>query len=154
LNNAAAPTPPDPAAPAFQVVQTFQNQTDQAVNVVKNELGNVGGSFPAQTQQEAAGAAAAVQKLPALRIAATGTQLPALVVVTKYSSLINSLLVLEDATATGASDPTLSQDVRVLGLMSHAKEDASEQRAILTAALLQGTLSPQAEQQLTTANSD
>jgi signal transduction histidine kinase len=155
-NPAASPKAAAQAAiaAAYGVVHTFQDQTDQAVTVVKAELANVGGSFPAQTQQDASAAAAALQKLSALRAAATGTKLPALVVVSKYSTLIDHLLVLEDATAQGASDPTLAQSVRVLGLMSHAKEDASEQRAILTVALLGGTLTSQAETALTNANSD
>jgi signal transduction histidine kinase len=124
---------------ASSVVQTFQHQTDQAVTVVKSDLGQIGGGFPAQTQQEASTAVSALDRLAPLRLAATQTELPLLQVVTKYTGLIDDLLVLEDATAQGASDPALAQSVRVLGLISHAKEDASQQRAILTAALLQAS---------------
>ena len=74
--------------------------------------------------------------------------------VRKYSGLIDDLLVLEDATSQGASDATLAQGVRVLGLVSHMKEDASEQRAILAAALIQHSLSSGALGALTTAQSD
>ena len=61
-------------------------------------------------------------------------------VVNKYANLIDNLLVIDDQTAQGTGDPTLSQTVGVLGLVSRMKEEASEQRAILAAALLQGNL--------------
>jgi signal transduction histidine kinase len=149
-----APTGNKPGAQAYGVVTGFQQQTDQAATVVKSELAHIGGSFPAQTQQQAGTALSALGVLGPLRQAATGTNLDALVVVQKYTNLIDDLLVLEDATAQGASDPTLAQDVRVLGLISHAKEDASEQRAILTQALIQGYLTPSGGQALQNADSD
>ena len=58
----------------------------------------------------------------------------------KYTQLIQDLQALEDETSQGSSDATLSQTVRVLGLVSRMKEEASEQRAILTGSLLQGQL--------------
>jgi signal transduction histidine kinase len=149
-----APTGADPGAAAYSVVGGYQGQTDQAATLVRSELQQIGGSFPAQTQQQASTAVSELGLLGPLRAAATGTDLDALVVVQKYTNLIDDLLVLEDATAQGASDPTLSQDVRVLGLISHAKEDASEQRAILTQALIQHNLTPNEVQSLQNANSD
>jgi signal transduction histidine kinase len=139
---------------AFSVVRAQQQQTNQAASVVKQQLASIGGSFPAQTQQEATAALSELGLLDALRNAATNSRLPALQVVQKYSNLINDLLVLEDATSQGASDPTLAQSVRVLGLVSHMKEDASEQRAILAAALIQRLLTSDALAALTTAQSD
>jgi signal transduction histidine kinase len=139
---------------AFFVVRTQQSQTNQAASVVKQQLASIGGSFPAQTQQEATTALSELGLLDALRNAATNTRLPALQVVQKYSNLINDLLVLEDATSQGASDATLAQGVRVLSLVSHMKEDASEQRAILAAALIQRSLTSDALAALTTAQSD
>jgi signal transduction histidine kinase len=153
MQNAAAPTA-GPGAPAYLVVHTFQVQTDQAASVVKSELAQIGGSFPAQTQQEASTALSELNALDPLRSAATGTQLNALQVVHDYTNLIDDLLVLEDATPQGASDPTLSQDVRVLGLISHAKEDASQQRAILTEALLQQNLNRSELQALQNGQAD
>ncbi len=149
----AAPTTGASAA-AYLVVHSYQAQTDQAVRVVKAELAQIGGSFPAQTQQEAGTALSALDKLGQVREAASGTQLNSLFVVKDYTTLIDDLLVLEDATAQGSSDPTLAQDVRALDLISHAKEDASQQRADLTEALLQGTLGPAELQALQNAESD
>jgi signal transduction histidine kinase len=141
-------------AVALGVVRGYQHQTAEAVAQVRSQLEEVGGSFPAQTQQEATAALSELTALADLRFAATNTDLPALDVSRKYTGLIDDLLVLEDATGQGASDATLAQSVRVLGLVSHMKEDASEQRAILTAALVQHTLTNEALGDLTNAQSD
>ena len=145
---------PSDKAVAASVVQGYQQQSNQAVAQVRSQLDNVGGSFPAQTQQEATTALSELSALDQLRRAAITTDLPALVVSRKYTGVIDDLLVLEDATGQGASDATLAQSVRVLGLVSHMKEDASEQRAILTAALIQHNLTNEALSDLTNAQSD
>ncbi|HET7245677.1 MAG TPA: nitrate- and nitrite sensing domain-containing protein, partial [Streptosporangiaceae bacterium] len=145
---------PTNKAVALGVVAGYQHQTNEAVAQVRAQLEEVGGSFPAQTQQEATTALSELNALSDLRNAATRTHLPALDVSRKYTGLIDDLLVLEDATGQGASDATLAQSVRVLGLVSHMKEDASEQRAILTAALIQHTLTNEALHDLTNAQSD
>ena len=53
------------------VVNGYQHQTDQAVAQVKAQLEEVGGSFPAQTQQEATTALSEIEALSELRDAAT-----------------------------------------------------------------------------------
>ncbi len=68
----------------------------------------------------------------------------------KYTTIIQELIALIDVTGQGASDATLGQSIRVLGLVSRMKEEASEQRAILTYGLLVGQLSPN---ELTALNS-
>jgi signal transduction histidine kinase len=141
-------------AAGLGVVIQQRHDTEQAVAVLLADISQFGGSFSQLTRQEVVTASTDLANLPYLRLAATQSQLPALVVVQKYSDIIGDLLVLEQGTATGASDATLSQTVRVLGLVSRMKEDASQQRAILTAALIQHTLTPAAEQALTAAQSD
>jgi signal transduction histidine kinase len=137
-------------AAELTVVRQQQALTNQAVSVVRSELNQINGSFSAQTQLEAATGRTALQNLRFLRSAATGTHLPALVVVQKYATIIQQLLGLIDVTGQGTSDATLGQAIRVLGLVSRMKEEASEQRAILTYGLLFGQLSPN---QLTALNS-
>ncbi|HEY9242896.1 MAG TPA: nitrate- and nitrite sensing domain-containing protein [Streptosporangiaceae bacterium] len=114
--------------------------TSKSVAVVMKELGQVGGGFSAQAQQEAVTARTALQNLTALRTASTTTDLPPLTVVQKYTGLIDDLLALIDVTGQGTNDATLGQDIRVLGLVSREKEQASEQRAILAIGLLTGQL--------------
>jgi signal transduction histidine kinase len=137
------------------VVKSQWAQTDKALRVVLSGLSQVSGSFPAQVRQQAATVRSELTTvLPQLRSAATTTRLPALVVVQKYASLIDDLLALETATVQGASDPQLAQSVQVLGLVSQMQEEASEQRAILTAALLQHDLTPAELSALTSAQAD
>jgi signal transduction histidine kinase len=131
------------------VVNQAYALTNKSVTVVQNELAQVNGSFSVQAQQEAATASTALQDLPFLRTAATKTQLPPLVVVQKYTQLLNGLLGLIDVTGQGTSDATLAQAIRVLGLVSRMKEQASEQRGILAAGLLQKRLTAN---ELTTLN--
>jgi signal transduction histidine kinase len=126
----------------LQVVTQLQTLTNQTASVVRQELGQINASFSAQTQQQAATALTALQNLSQLRGAATGTELPALIVVQKYTTIIQQLLALIDVTGQGASDATLGQAIRVLGLVSRMKEEASQQRAILTEGLQVTKLSP------------
>ena len=50
-------------------------------------------------------------------------------------AITNQVLALNDEIATGSNDSTLADSVRVLGLVSRMKEEASEQGAILKSAL-------------------
>ena len=135
-------SPANVRAPELQVVNLTHALTDQSAAVVKSELGEINQSFSAQTRQEATTALNGLANLTLIRKAATATQLPAQVVVTKYATIINDLIALIDVTGQGASDATLAQSIRVLGLVSRMKEEASEQRADLSLGLLQGSLSP------------
>ena len=128
------------AAAALAVVTDQYANTDRSASVVSTELRQIGGAFSTQAQQQAATSLTMLSGLSALRSAAASTQMPPLVVVQKYTQLIQDLQALEDETSQGSSDATLSQTVRVLGLVSRMKEEASQQRAILTGSLLQGQL--------------
>ncbi len=144
-----------PGKQGLGVVQQQISDANQSAVLVKADLNKVvTGSFSTLTKQEAAAALADLANLPNLREAATRSKLPALVVVQKYNDVISDLLVLEDATAQGSSDESLSQSVRVLGFVSRMKEDASQQRAILAAALIQGALEPASQAALVAAQSD
>jgi signal transduction histidine kinase len=129
-------------AAELTVVKQAYALTDQAAAVVKSELGQVNESFSAQTRQEATTALNGLANVRLLRQAATTTQLPGQVVVTKYATIIDDLVALIDVTGQGTSDAALGQAIRVLGLVSRMKEEASEQRADLSLGLLQGSLSP------------
>src|SRR5262244_2037516 len=114
-------------------------QDDRATDVlavrVRNLAGHIGSSYPAVAQQEAQGAMTAIDGLPALRTAATTTQIPSLAVIQQYAGTIDQLLALEDEIATGGNDAALADTVRIVGLISGMKEQASREQAILTSAL-------------------
>ena len=124
------------------MVKNTQLVTDGSRAQVEALLSQIGGSYAPQTQQQAASVQSALAGLQDLRDASTGTALPVLVVVQKYQQLISNVLALNSQIAQGVADPTLSQTVVALGLVSTMKEEASEQRGILTAALLQGRFEP------------
>jgi hypothetical protein len=142
------------AEPQLAVVQQQYGATDPSVKIVRDQLNQVNGSFSGQAQQEAATARTALADLQFLRTAATQTALPALVAVQKYTQMINDLLAVIDVTAQGASDAALAQTIRVLGLVSRMQEQASEQRGILVAGLLQHQLDANQMAALTAAQSE
>ena len=124
----------------YHVIQAFYRQTDQAIAHFHALLAQYHNAYASAAEQRVSSAVAGLDDLRYLRYASTQTQLFPLVVVHKYADLINNLLVIDDQTAQGTGDPVLSQTVGVLGQVSRMKEEASEQRAILAAALLQGNL--------------
>ncbi|HEX9413523.1 MAG TPA: nitrate- and nitrite sensing domain-containing protein, partial [Ktedonobacterales bacterium] len=130
------------AALELAVIGRAFSSTDSAASQVRAMAGRIGSAYSAQTQQEAATVLTALGELKDLRNASIKTQLPALVVVQKYTQVIDDVLVLNNEIAQGVGDPTLAQTVGVLTLVSAMKEEASEQRAILAAALLQGSFGP------------
>jgi signal transduction histidine kinase len=138
------------ATQQYRVIQAFYRQTDQAIARFRALLVQFRGAYSSAAQPEVASALAELNNLNHLRQASTLTLLPPLVVVQKYTALIDNLIVIEKQTDQGTADPVLSQTLEVLGPVSRMKEAASEQRAILSAALLQGTLD-QAEASALTA---
>jgi signal transduction histidine kinase len=123
------------ATPEQAVLAQDHRATDQLAAGVRSLAGTIGTSYPAVAQHEAQGAIIAINGLQALRGVATGTQIPAVVVIQEYSSTIDQLLALEDEIATGSNDAALVDTVRVVGLISAAKEEVSQEQAILTSAL-------------------
>jgi signal transduction histidine kinase len=99
------------------------------------QASGIDGSYSALAQQDSAAAVIAIGNLPAIRAAATSTRLPALIVIQEYATAINTLLAVQSQIAVGSSDSTLAGSVRVLGLVSSMKEEASLQQALLTSAL-------------------
>ena len=131
----ASPSSAVPPGPEIgQLRQDYAVSTDWA-NQVKALAGQIDGSYPTLAQQDTQAVLTAIGNLPAIRAASTGTQLPALIVIEEYATAISTLLTVESQIAVGSSDSTLAGTVRVLGLVSSMKEQASEQQALLTSAL-------------------
>ncbi|MGO9297482.1 MAG: nitrate- and nitrite sensing domain-containing protein [Streptosporangiaceae bacterium] len=130
------------AAPALSVVHQDYLVTDRAAAAARSLINQINGSYPQQARQAAVAALSALNSLKPLRTVATSTRLPVLSVVSQYSSVINTVLALNDQIAQVASDPALAQTVRALGLVTAMQEAASQQRALIAAALLQGGFAP------------
>jgi signal transduction histidine kinase len=142
------------AVAQFGVIRAFYRQTDQSAALFRAQLAQFHGAFSGVADQEVSSAVFGLGMLGFLRQGSTGTQLSSLVVVQKYAALIGSLLVINEQAAQGTGDPVLSQTVQALGLVSRMKEEASQQRAILSAALLAGNLSPAQAAALSTAQAN
>jgi signal transduction histidine kinase len=137
----------------MQVLYAQRQDTERAAAEVAARLEQIGGSLTPLARQEAQVALDDLENLPDVRLAADQSQLiPP--IMQKYSRIVTDLLVLEQNTAQGVSDVTLVQTVAALGLVSRMKEDASQQRAILTAALVRRALDPGSRAALLTAQSD
>jgi len=136
---AAAQSPNSPVAANARLEQTILKHGDWAASSrsagqVKSLLVDIGPGYSELTQQDARAAIAAIDGLGPLRAAATGSQLPPLVVIQGYDDKINTLLALDDQLAVGSSDSVLANGIRAAGLLSAMKEEASEEQALITAA--------------------
>ena len=116
-----------------------QAATDAAASRVQTLAAGIGSSFPANTQAKATAVLAMIGNIPGLRSQVSGEA--ALSVIQAYSEAIADLFPLNDEITSGSSDAILADEVRTLGSLSRAKDQASQERAILYAALLQGTFS-------------
>jgi signal transduction histidine kinase len=130
------------ANPELAVIHQQYAQTNKAATTVTKLAGQVRGGYTTQTQQAASTVLQALATLNSLRTSSISSQLPLLVVVQQYSTVISDVLGFNNDIAQGVGDPQLAQTVDVLGLVSQMKADASVQRAILTAALQQGSFAP------------
>jgi signal transduction histidine kinase len=131
----ASPSSATPPGAELAVLAQDYAVTAGWANQVKALVGGINASFSSLAQQDKQAAITAFDDLPAIRAAATGTQIPALNVIDEYATTINSLLAVESQIAVGSSDSTLAGAVSVLGLVSRMKEEASQQQALLTSAL-------------------
>ena len=111
----------------------------------------VGLAFPAQTRINVAAVLARIADLPDLRSSAVQSQTPAPLVITDYSQATASLFSFNDDIAQEGGNSALVASVRTLGSLARMKDQASQQRAILYTALVEGQFAPGALAALTAA---
>ncbi len=131
----ASPSSATPPGPELSLLHLDYSITTGWANQVKALASGIGGAYSTLAQQDSQATITAIGDLPAIRTASTTTQLPALIVIQEYATAINTMLAVESQIAVGSSDSTLAGEVRVLGLVSAMKEQASQQQALLTSAL-------------------
>lgn len=93
-----------------------------------------------------------VDSLPAVRAAVLSSQVPAGVVVTRYTAVGDDLLAVDDEVAQSGSDPELGATVRALGALSRERAELATERAQLEAAYLAGGFEPGGAQSLVEAD--
>ncbi|HEY2596355.1 MAG TPA: nitrate- and nitrite sensing domain-containing protein, partial [Chloroflexota bacterium] len=95
----------------------------------------IGPAFPASVQSKAQTVVTSIDSITGLRTELTGQ--PAIQVIANYNDPISNLFVLDDEITSGSGDAMLADDVRALDGLSRAKDQASQQRAILFSILLE-----------------
>jgi signal transduction histidine kinase len=125
----------DGAAPDMAAQASAQAATDAAAMRTVSLADQIGAQFPASTQAGAATVVSQIGLIPALRSQLTG-QAPS-AAIQAYSEAIADLFNLNDEITSGSGDSALSDEVRTLGAISRAKDQASQQRGILYAALIE-----------------
>ncbi|MGD0554708.1 MAG: nitrate- and nitrite sensing domain-containing protein [Streptosporangiaceae bacterium] len=127
--------------------------TNARLAAVQEQAKQIGPGFPAVARTDLAFALSQVVALPELRNLAH-SQISALPMITSYSGVVSTLLAFDNDIAAGSSSPQLAQTVSSLGALAQMEEQASQQRAILFATLLQGQFGLSGLQALTTAESN
>ncbi|HXW43723.1 MAG TPA: nitrate- and nitrite sensing domain-containing protein [Streptosporangiaceae bacterium] len=142
------------AAPSLALVTGQYALTKPWLARVRPEVAGIGAGYPVQVQDDAQNILAQLNDISAVRKAAEKTNLPAPVVVTKYTSIVDTLLAMDDNIALSAGDQSLATDVRALGLVSRIIEETSEQRALLEYAVQSQAFGPGVLTGLTAAQAE
>jgi signal transduction histidine kinase len=112
--------------------------TDGWAATVRRLVLQLGRGYPAQTRASAATVLASIAELPGLRRRAAQSQAPALAMINGYSVATAGLFPVNDGIADLSGNSALITSVRALGSLSGMKDQASQQQAILGAALAEG----------------
>ncbi|HTU08340.1 MAG TPA: nitrate- and nitrite sensing domain-containing protein, partial [Trebonia sp.] len=134
-------------------VQNAQAATNAAAGPVQALASQIGSGFPASTQAKAAAVVAMIQHIgnsgtAGIRSSVAGQSAQS--VISGYSEAVADVFDLNDEITSGSGDALLSEQVRTLDSVSRAKDQESQERAILYAMLLTNSYGG-ALQSLTTA---
>jgi len=102
----------------------------------------LGGGSPARPRPGPATVLASIAELPGLRRQAARTRARALAVIDGYSAAIAGLFPVDESIAELSGNSALTTSARALGWLSRMKDQASQQQAILGAALAEGRFGP------------
>jgi signal transduction histidine kinase len=112
----------------------YYARTDQAVVAVQGATAGIGSGFPVNIQNGVATVNADITGPRLKNLHNTlSPQAPQdeLAVIANYGAVISDMINLADQTAQGVSDAGLSSDVRAFNALALAKEQLSQQRALL-----------------------
>ncbi|MFL6056411.1 MAG: nitrate- and nitrite sensing domain-containing protein [Actinoallomurus sp.] len=121
-------------------IQQQYPEADTAVVAVRKLSGGIDASYGPQVVAKTTRMLNRMENIPSLRDNAARTKMPAPSVIIEYSDSINDLLAFNDVISQGVADETLAANVRALMGVSRAKEQASEQRALLYSGALNDSL--------------
>jgi signal transduction histidine kinase len=149
------------ARPLLGQVQAQERITDARTLVVVAGIGQIGSAFPAvatkdlATVQQSLGATTELRALAGTAPGGTApSQMSALPLIVRYSNLIATLLEFDNDIAAGSSNAQLGQTVTSFTALAQMQEDASQQRALVFAALQSGAFETGALSAVTAAQSN
>ena len=139
-----------PQATWEPVIRPLYQQTGNAATAVQAAIAGLGGGLPANIQNDVTSVLADIAGIgsvnptdPANAGKLHGTLGPPeddLAVISNYDGDINDMITLADQVSQGVSDASLASDVRALNALAMAKDQASEQRALLNFAFASPTI--------------
>jgi signal transduction histidine kinase len=140
FDNPKGASGPAVSATALASYKAAMTKAEGITNVeaarVQTLASQIGSAFPAVTQQKAQNVSTITSNLSGLRSEAM--QESSLSTVENYSQAVADLFDLNDEINSSSGDQILADEVRTLGAISTAKDQASQQRALLYAALVGG----------------
>ncbi len=126
--------------------------TDGRLRSVEQLAGQIGPAYPAVARSDLTFALSSLSALSELRVLAH-TEMSSLPLINHYSNVVATLLAFDSDLADGSSSAQLAQTVTSLQSLVQTQEEASAQRGILYAALLEGQFEPGAQSALAAAQS-
>jgi signal transduction histidine kinase len=130
---------PDASALSQSILGELGRQyavTGARLAAVEKLAGQIGPAYPAVARADLGFALSRVAALTGLRGLAH-SQISALPMITDYTDVVSAMLAFDNEIAVGSSNAQLAQTVSSLGSLAQVEDDASQQRAILYAILLQ-----------------
>jgi signal transduction histidine kinase len=142
----------DQSNPIFASLTRQYAVTGARLRTVGQLAGQIGPAYPAVARSDLTVALASLDALTELRRLAH-TEMAALPLINHYSNVLSALLAFDSDLADGSSSAQLAQTVTSLESLAQTEEEASQQRAILYASLLEGQFEPGALTALVAAQS-
>ena len=136
-------------------------RTNSAAAAVQGAAAGIGGSFPVNIQNSVTTVNGDIKRIQGTGSNSLGTLHatlnPAapqdeLAVIANYGAVISDMITLADQVAQGVSDASLTSDVRAFNALALAKEQASQQRALLNYSFSNPNAAPTAGAELVDAN--
>jgi signal transduction histidine kinase len=127
--------------------------TNGRLATVQREATRIGPAFPVVARTDLTSALSEVSALPGLR-GLVHSEISALPMITNYTGVVSTMLAFDNDIAAGSSSPQLAQTVSALASLVQMEDQASQQRAVLFAGLLQGQFGLGELNALTTAESN
>ncbi|MBO2453136.1 nitrate- and nitrite sensing domain-containing protein [Actinomadura barringtoniae] len=127
-----------PASQRSRIKAQYDKVNDVA-STVRASATDLGKEYGGVVQEETRAITNRLDGFSALR-SLTDARVPVASVVDKYSEFQSELIAYFDGIAEGVADQDLTEDVRALSALSHAKEEASRERAVLYASLVEGRM--------------